>query len=327
MTLSLDVRSQSWPIAGSFTIARGARTHAHVVVATLRDGAYTGQGECVPYTRYGETVDGVMADIESISPQLKRGLDRAGLQTVLPAGAARNALDCAFWDLEAKRSGVSAARIAGLDHLLPVETAFTISLGSPEKMAEDTVKAAHRPLLKVKLGADGDRERIQAVRAAAPDARLIVDANEGWLAGNLESNMAACVDAGVELIEQPLPADADDILAELERPIAVCADESLHTAADLERLAARYDAVNVKLDKAGGLTEALTLVRAARERGFTVMIGCMLGTSLAMAPAIVAAQNVDYVDLDAPLLLAQDRSPGLVFNGSVLNPPPPALWG
>jgi L-alanine-DL-glutamate epimerase-like enolase superfamily enzyme len=327
MTVTLEVATDSWPIEGGFTIARGSRTHANVVVATLTEGPHRGRGECVPYARYGETVEGVMADIERLKADIERGLDRAGLQAAMPAGAARNALDCAFWDLEAKRGNTTAAALAGLGPLAAPVTAFTISLGTPEKMAADTAKAASRPLLKVKLGGEGDPERIAAVRAAAPAARLIVDANEAWSQESFARNMAACVAAGVELIEQPLPSDADACLAGLERPVPVCADESLHTSADLERLAPLYDAVNIKLDKTGGLTEALKLLAEARARDFRVMVGCMLGTSLAMAPAVLVAQGADYVDLDAPLLLAKDREPGLVFEGSTLMPPAPELWG
>ncbi len=327
MTAELAVATDSWPIEGGFTIARGSRTHAHVVVATLTAGPHRGRGECVPYARYGETVEGVMEEIARLGPDIARGLDRAGLQQAMPAGAARNALDCAFWDLAAKQAGTRAAELAGIGSLAPMTTAFTISLGTPERMADDTARARHRPLLKIKLGGEGDDARIAAVRRAAPEARLIVDANEAWTAELFDRNMAACHAAGVELIEQPLPADADAALATLARPIPVCADESLHTSADLERLAPLYDAVNIKLDKTGGLTEALVLARAARRMNFKVMVGCMLGTSLAMAPAALVAQGADYVDLDAPLLLARDREPGLVFEGSTLHPPEPALWG
>ncbi|WP_349357590.1 N-acetyl-D-Glu racemase DgcA [Stappia sp.] len=327
MTVTLEVTTDSWPIAGGFAIARGARTHAHVVVATLSEGPHVGRGECVPYARYGETVEGVMAEIAALAPDVARGLGRAELQAGMPAGAARNALDCAFWDLEAKRSATPAWRLADLPALEACDTAFTISLGTPEKMAADTARAAARPLLKIKLGGPGDPARIAAVRAAAPEARLIVDANEAWSAESFAENMAACAAARVELIEQPLPADADSVLAELARPIPVCADESLHTSADLERLAPLYDAVNIKLDKTGGLTGALDLLQAARARDFKVMVGCMLGTSLAMAPAVLVAQGADYVDLDAPLLLETDRAPGLRFEGSRLFPPTAELWG
>ncbi|WP_206771979.1 N-acetyl-D-Glu racemase DgcA [Polymorphum gilvum] len=323
----LEAVHERWEIAGGFAISRGSRTHADVVVATIRDGAHLGRGECVPYARYGESIDGVLAQIASTAPLIEAGLTRTDLQALLPAGAARNALDCALWDLEAKRAASTAAALAGLASLKPLTTAFTISVGTPEKMAADAGKAASRPLLKVKLGGAGDVERIAAVRAAAPQARLIVDANEAWDPSCFADNMAACVTAGVELIEQPLPSGDDGLLATVARPITICADESLHTRDDLSALRIRYDAVNIKLDKAGGLTEALLLAKEARAHGFAVMVGCMLGTSLAMAPAVLVAQDADYVDLDGPLLLSRDREPGLRFEASRLYPPEPALWG
>jgi L-alanine-DL-glutamate epimerase-like enolase superfamily enzyme len=245
----------------------------------------------------------------------------------MAAGAARNALDCAFWDLEAKRSGTSAVTLAGLPALRPLETAFTISLGTPQAMAEAARRAAARPLLKVKLGSPDDPACIAAVRAAAPRARLIVDANEAWRKETLAANVAACLDAGVALIEQPLPAGDDAALAERAWNIPLCADESLHGLADLAPLAGRYQAVNIKLDKTGGLTAALALANAAAAHGFIVMVGCMVGTSLAMAPAVLVAQHAAFVDLDGPLLLARDRRPGLSYDGSILMPPEPALWG
>ncbi|MCA1298870.1 N-acetyl-D-Glu racemase DgcA [Stappia indica] len=327
MTIALEVTTESWPIEGAFTIARGSRTHAHVVVARVREGDHAGQGECVPYPRYGETVDGVMEDIRKLAPELERGLDRHGLQQAMPAGAARNALDCALWDLEAKKAGKTVAELLGLPALGPVVTAYTISLGTPEKMAADTAKAAERPLLKIKLGGAGDAERIAAVRTAAPKARLIVDANEGWSLADFDAHMSACAEAGVELIEQPLPAAEDAALAGLARKVPVCADESLHTSADIPRLAPLYDAVNIKLDKTGGLTEALALFEAARAQKLAIMTGCMVGTSLAMAPAMILAQRADFVDLDAPLLLATDRVPGLRFEGSTMYPAGADLWG
>jgi L-alanine-DL-glutamate epimerase-like enolase superfamily enzyme len=298
-----------------------------VVVATLREGPYAGRGECVPYARYGETIEGVVDAIGAMAPTVAAGLDRKGLQDIMPPGAARNAVDCAFWDLEAKRSGQPAASSAGISSLRPVITAFTLSLGTPQAMADAARAASSRPLLKVKLGGDGDADRIAAVRAAAPAARLIVDANEAWRPETFAENMAACVEAGVELIEQPLPAGGDDWLARIDRTIPICADESLHLAADLPQLAGRYDAVNIKLDKTGGLTEALALAAAAQARRLKVMIGCMVGTSLAMAPAVLLAQRADFVDLDGPLLLACDRSPGLRYEGSLLFPPGANLWG
>jgi L-alanine-DL-glutamate epimerase-like enolase superfamily enzyme len=297
-----------------------------VVVAQLTEGTVTGRGECVPYPRYGESAESVAAALRAMAGPVASGLERIALQSAMPPGAARNALDCAFWDLEAKRSGRAASALAGLPPLRPVETAFTLSLGTPRAMAE-AAAAANRPLLKVKLGAEGDPERIAAVRAAAPGARLIVDANEGWRPDTLATNVEACRKAGVELIEQPLPAGDDAFLGDADWEIPICADESLHVADDLDRLAGLYDAVNIKLDKTGGLTGALVLTDAALERGLTVMVGCMVGTSLAMAPAILPAQRAAFVDLDGPLLLARDRSPGLVYEGSRLQPPDPALWG
>ncbi|MEQ4598724.1 MAG: dipeptide epimerase, partial [Methylobacteriaceae bacterium] len=252
---------------------------------------------------------------------------RADLQTGMKAGAARNALDCALFDLEAKQLGRPAFTIAGLSAPQVATTAYTLSLGDPADMEAAARKAAHRPLLKVKLGGAGDPERIAAVRRGAPDARLIVDANEAWRPDTIEANLAACVAADVRLIEQPLPADADALLAEIARPIPICADESLHDRVGLDALSRRYDAINIKLDKAGGLTEAVMLAHEAHARGFSLMIGCMVGTSLAMAPAMLLAHHADYVDLDGPLLLARDRDPALRFEGSLIYPPEPALWG
>jgi L-alanine-DL-glutamate epimerase-like enolase superfamily enzyme len=328
MPLSLAVRSESWPIAGSFSISRGAKTEAVVVCAELSDGRFHGRGECVPYARYEETVGGVIASLGDMGNALARGLDRAGLQEAMPAGAARNALDCAFWDLEAKRAGKSAAELADIPSPHALTTAYTISLGTPETMAEAAAKAAARPVLKIKLGGKhGDAERIRGVRAAAPQAQLIVDANEGWTAANLEANLAACADAGVTLIEQPLPAGDDAALGAIKRPIAVCADESVHDRASLQKLVGRYDAVNIKLDKTGGLTEALAMANEAQRLGFDIMVGCMVATSLSMAPAVLLAQRARVVDLDGPLLLARDRPEGLRYDGSLVHPPKPALWG
>ena len=328
MPLTLAVAVDRFPIAGAFTISRGRRTEAVVVTATVSDGKAVGRGECVPYARYGETVEGVVADLERLTPALAEpGFDRCRLASLLPAGAARNALDCALWDFEAKRSGVPVRIAAGLDEPIPLVTAYTLSLGTPQTMHAAAVAASGRPLLKVKLGGDGDPERIAAVREGAPEARLIVDANEAWREATLAANLDACVEAGVELIEQPLPADADAPLVDLSSPIPLCADESLHTSDQLEALCDRYDAINVKLDKTGGLTEALRLVRAARRLRLRVMVGCMVGSSLAMAPAVLVARDADFVDLDGPLLLARDREPGLRYEGSMVFPPEPALWG
>ncbi|MGE0749653.1 MAG: N-acetyl-D-Glu racemase DgcA [Variibacter sp.] len=327
MSLTLTVRTESWPIAGVFTIARGSRTHATVVVAELSDGTRTGRGECVPYSRYGETPEGVAAALNALRDQIAQGLDREALQAAMPAGAARNALDCAFWDLEAKRAGKPAHALAGLPAPQPLTTAYTISLAEPAVMAAAAATAKERPLLKIKLGADGDPDRLRAVRAAAPHAALIVDANEGWRAHNLAENFAACAAAGVVMIEQPLPAADDGALASVARPVAVCADESVHDRASLAALSGKYDMINIKLDKTGGLTEALRLADAARAQGFALMVGCMVSTSLAIAPAILVAQGARVVDLDGALLLAKDRPNGLRYDGSVVHPATPALWG
>jgi L-alanine-DL-glutamate epimerase-like enolase superfamily enzyme len=327
LPLSLTVRTERWPIAGAFSISRGAKTEAQVVVVELNDGRHRGRGECVPYARYDETVAGVMAALGTIGNKLAFGLDRKALQQAMPAGAARNALDCAFWDLDAKRADKPAHELAGLPAPQPLTTAYTISLGAPEVMAAAAQAASGRKLLKIKLGGAGDPERIAAVRAAAPRSELIVDANEGWTTGNLAANLAACAAAGVTLVEQPLPSDDDAALGSIKRPIAVCADESVHDRAGLAALAGRYDAVNIKLDKTGGLTEALAMVQDAERLGFGVMIGCMVATSLAMAPAVLVAQRARVVDLDGPLLLAKDRPDGLRYDGSLVYPPTPALWG
>jgi L-alanine-DL-glutamate epimerase-like enolase superfamily enzyme len=331
VSLTLTLAAERWPIAGSFAISRGAKTEALVVVAELGDGKAPdlarGRGECVPYARYGESVESVMAAIDAMRPRLAAGLDRAALQQAMPAGAARNALDCALWDLEAKRSGRRVHEIAGLGAPRAVTTAFTISLASPAEMAKATAAAAGRPLLKIKLGGDGDIERIAAVRAAAPLAILIVDANEGWNEGNLAANLDACAKAGVVLVEQPLPEAKDEALRGMKRAIPVCADESAHDRASLAALVGKYDAVNIKLDKAGGLTEALAMVAEAERLGFTIMAGSMVATSLAVAPAMLLAQRARFVDLDGPLLLAKDREYGLRYDGSLAYPPAPALWG
>jgi L-alanine-DL-glutamate epimerase-like enolase superfamily enzyme len=320
-------RIERWPIAGSFTISRGAKTEAVVVVAEISQGGHTGRGECVPYARYGETPEAALAAILAVQERLLGGIDRQTLQTVMAASAARNAVDCALLDLEAKRSARRVWELLGRPAPRPCTTAFTISLGTPDAMAAATAKAAHRPLLKIKLGGDGDGARIAAVRKEAPESELIVDANEAWTPENLEQNLAACAQAGVTLVEQPLPAGQDGALATIRRPIAVCADESVHDLASLEALRGRYDAVNIKLDKTGGLTEALAMADAAQAFGFEVMIGCMVATSLSMAPAMLIAQQARFVDLDGPLLLAGDRDDGLRYDGSTVYPPDAALWG
>jgi L-alanine-DL-glutamate epimerase-like enolase superfamily enzyme len=325
--LTLCVRVERWPIAGSFTISRGVKTEAVVVVAELSDGTHCGRGECVPYARYGETVAGVAAAIEAMGPEISCGLDRERLQSAMAPGAARNALDCAFWDLAAKRAGRPVHELIGIPAPQPVTTAYTISLASPEAMARAAADAAGRALLKIKLGAPGDPARIAAVRRAAPNAELIVDANEGWMPEDLAANLAACAQAGVTLVEQPLSANADDGLAHMVRPLPICADESAHGRASLPALVGKYDAVNVKLDKTGGLTEALALAGDAERLGLTIMVGCMVATSLAMAPAMLLAQWARVVDLDGPLLLARDRPDGLRYHESRVHPSTPALWG
>jgi len=325
--LTLAVSVERWPILGSFAISRGAKTEAVVVVAELGDGMATGRGECVPYARYGESVESVTAAIEAMRAQLGAGLTRDALQAAMPPGAARNALDCAFWDLAAKRNRQPIHALVGLPVPHALTTAYTISLGSPADMGKAAAKAAHRALLKVKLGGEGDPERIAAVRAAAPGATLIVDANEGWNTRNIAANLEACARAGVVLVEQPLPEHEDGALAGVSRPIPVCADESAHDRASLHALVGKYDAVNIKLDKAGGLTEALAMARDAERLGLQIMAGCMVATSLAMAPAMLLAQRAQFVDLDGPLLLARDRPHGLVYRDSLVEPPSRELWG
>jgi L-alanine-DL-glutamate epimerase-like enolase superfamily enzyme len=323
----LTARIERWPIAGSFTISRGAKTEAAVVVAEITCGGITGRGECVPYPRYGESPDETLAQILALESEIADGLTRAALQARMKPGAARNAVDCALVDLDAKTSGLRAWTRLARDAPQPVTTAYTISLGTPEAMAAATARAAQRPLLKIKLGGEGDVARLHAVRSAAPDSELIVDANEAWTADTLTANLDACAECGVSLVEQPLPAGHDDALAALRRPVVVCADESVHDRASLAGLLGRYDAVNIKLDKTGGLTEALAMADAARDLGFEIMVGCMVGTSLAMAPALLLAPRARYIDLDGPLLLAKDRDHGLRYEGSLVHPPDVALWG
>ena len=324
---TLAARIERWPIEGRFTISRGAKTEAVTVVAEISRDGHTGRGECVPYPRYGESPEAALAAILAMQEQIRQGLDRNALQAAMPPCAARNALDCAFLDLEAKTSGRRIWDVLGRTPPRACITAYTISLGSPEAMAAATAKAAHRPLLKIKLGGEGDDERIDAVRKAAPVSELIVDANEAWTPADLMRNLAACADAGVTLVEQPLPAGQDEALAQVKRAVAVCADESVHDRASLQGLRARYDAINIKLDKTGGLTEALAMADAATAQGFDIMVGCMVATSLAMAPAMLLAPLARFVDLDGPLLLARDRQGGLRYDDSLIHPPDAALWG
>jgi len=320
------VRHESWPLRSPYALSPSSRTAADVVLVEIREGAAVGRGECAPSPRYRETVAGVVAQIKRVSEAVVHGAGRPELAGLLPPGAARNALDCALWDLEAKHTGTPVWQLAGLPEPTPVLTAFTIGLDTPERMAAAAVDAVRHPLLKLKLGGDGDLERVAAVRAAAPDARLIVDANEAWSESELPESFPAMARYGVELVEQPLPADWDIALDEIPHLVPVCADESCHTAADLAPLADRYEVVKVTLDKAGGLTEAMALVAAARARGLDVMIGSMLGTSLLMAPATLLTAEARWVDLDGSLWMARDRERGLRWDGR-LHPPDAALWG
>jgi L-alanine-DL-glutamate epimerase-like enolase superfamily enzyme len=327
MRRTLTVAHESWPIAGSFTISRGTKTQADVVVVTLTEDGVVGRGECVPYPRYDETVPQAIEALEAARGLIEAGLSRTEIARHIAPKAAQNALDCALWDLEAKRKGLPVWQLAGLAEPQPVITAYTLSLGTPEAMARAAAAAADRPLLKLKLGRDGDEERIAAIRQAAPKARLIVDANEGWSGAVLPRMLAACAKAGIELVEQPLPAASDEALRSIERQVVICADESAHDVDGLAALIGKYDAINIKLDKTGGLTGALALAQAARANDLKIMVGCMLATSLAMAPAMLIAQFADFVDLDGPLLLKEDRVPGISFAGSLMQPPPRALWG
>ncbi len=327
MTRSVTVGVERWPLARPFTISRGTKTEAEVVVAEIVENGFKGRGECVPYPRYGETAAAVAREIEALSGAIAGGLDREGLQSVLPAGAARNAVDCALWDLEAKQRGVRAWDIAGLAPPPSVVTAETIGLDTPAAMARTAAGLSDRPLLKIKLGGEKVVERVRSVRDAAPEARLVVDANEGWDRDLLQRSCAALADLGVEMIEQPLPAGEDDALDGLSLPIALCADELCHTAEDLAALSGRYGMVNIKLDKTGGLTEGLRLAVAARDAGFAIMVGCMVGTSLAMAPATLLAGYAQVMDLDGPLWLARDRQPPLRFARGMVDPPAPVVVG
>ncbi|MGL1832063.1 N-acetyl-D-Glu racemase DgcA [Rhodocyclaceae bacterium SMB388] len=325
--MQLTVSHDRFPFREVFAISRGARTDQEVVSLRLADGALAGCGECTPYARYGESIAGVIADIEAMAPRLAAGLTRARLQHEMKPGAARNALDCALWDLDAKRSGVPVWRLAGLDAPGPVLTAFTISLEDPDTMRAKAARNAHRPLLKIKLGGEGDIARLEAVRGGAPRSRIIVDANEGWSADEYAALAPVLLRLGVEMVEQPLPAGADDALADMARPLPVCADESCHDRNSLAALRGKYDMVNIKLDKTGGLTEALALRDAAVAAGFSIMVGCMVGSSLGMAPAVLVAQGAAITDLDGPLLLGRDRAHPLRYDDAGVHPADPALWG
>ncbi len=321
--MTITVTPDVFKLAQVFTISRGSRTEARVLTVRItRDGA-TGWGECVPYARYDETLDSVTAEIEG----LPAGITRAELQDALSPGAARNAVDCALWDLEAKQAGKRVWELAGLPVPKPEITAYTLSLDTPEKMQEQAAKNAFRPLLKIKLGTPDDMVRLEAVRAGAPKSRIIIDANEGWSAEVYADLAPHLLRLGVGLVEQPLPAGDDDALTGMERPVPVCADEACHDRASLPALKGKYDIVNIKLDKTGGLTEAIALRKAAEAEGYGVMVGCMVGSSLAMAPATLIAQGVAYTDLDGPLLLAEDREHALHFDEAGVHPPNAALWG
>lgn len=321
--LVVTARHETWPLREAFKISRGAKTAAEVIVVTVSDGRITGRGEAVPYTRYGESVAASLQAIEKLGAI--SGHD--ALAQALPPGAALNAVDCALWDYEAKRTGQRVSDLLHISGFNPVTTAFTLSLDTPDVMAAKAREARHLPLLKLKLGGAGDAERMQAVRAARPDARLIADANEAWTPEMLAPLLALAAELGFETIEQPLPEGADEMLRTLHKPVPVCADESVHTIDHLPRLTGLYDAINIKLDKAGGLTGARELHRAARSAGMKIMVGSMVATSLAIAPALILAQDAEWTDLDGPLLLARDREHGVTIENGVIAPPSPLLWG
>ena len=323
----LSLRAERFPIARAFTIARGSKSEAHVLVVELTEDGHKGRGESVPYARYGETMDRAIAEIEAIRDRLESGLSLDALQDLMPPGAARNAVDCALWDLRAKQSGVPAWQAAGLKRLEPLITAFTLSMDTPEAMGAQARDNARRPLLKLKVGGADDLERLEAVRANAPKSRLIIDANEGFSFDDFRRLMPDLVRLGVALIEQPLKVAEDEALLGFSSPIPLCADESLHSRVELARVARLYDTMNIKLDKTGGLTEALKLKAESLKLGKDIMVGCMVATSLSMAPAMLVAPGVSTVDLDGPLLLAHDREDGLEIDGSILSAPTPALWG
>lgn len=321
---TVSARPETWPLARPFRIARGAKSEARVIVVEIGEDGMTGWGECVPYARYGETLESVLADIARLGAAVEGGAGRHDLQRT---GAARNAIDCALWDLEARLAGRPVWRHAGLSEPSSLVTAWTIGIDSPEAMMRAAADNRTRPLLKVKLDGQCIMERMRAVREGAPGARLVIDANEAWTVDQLLDVADELAGLGVEMIEQPLPSGKDEALAGCRCPLVLCADESCHTADDVERLAGRYDMVNIKLDKAGGLTGALALRRAARKRGLRVMVGCMVSTSLAMAPAMLVADDADIVDLDGPLMLRVDREGGIRYDGSVMHPPHVSLWG
>ncbi|MDH3688478.1 MAG: dipeptide epimerase [Gammaproteobacteria bacterium] len=324
---TLSVNQESWPLRQQFTISRGSKYAADVIYVEVQQRGAIGRGECVPYARYGDTLDSVLQQIDAVRAELCEGLSRDALQQRLPPGAARNALDCALWDLQAKLTGQPVWKLAGLSKPQPVETAYTLSLDSVSNMAAMALEHADKPLLKLKLDSHNPSECVRAVRSSAPDARIIVDANEAWSLDQLRHILPELAKLNVELIEQPLTASEDSLLEAIEHAVALCADESFHHSGDIGTVRNRYNVVNIKLDKTGGLTEAIQCRRAALAAGLDVMIGCMVGTSLAMAPAMLIAHGARVVDLDGPLLLNQDRKPSLVYRNGKLEPPSPMLWG
>ncbi len=324
---SLVITHETWPLRGTFRISRGAKRESDVITVTISDGNYRGRGEGTPYARYGENIESTSAQIEQARIKIESGVSRQDLLQLMPPGAARNAVDCALWDLEAKQAGRRAWELADLPMPEHLDTAYSISLDSPETMAQIAKKFANWPVLKLKLAGDGDIERVSAVREAAPNVRLIVDANEAWTADMMEAHMAALAKFGVDLIEQPLPVGSDASLANRNHTIRICADESCHTAADIPFLATSYDVVNIKLDKTGGLTEAVNLLNAAQAAGLGIMVGCMVSSSLSMAPAMLLATKAEFIDLDGPLLLAKDRAKPIEIDCGRMQPPVPELWG
>ena len=328
MPYSFNIHIEAWPLAGAFRISRGTRKVSDVLMVEVNDGNYVGRGECFPYARYGEDIDSVQKQLNSVRSEIEHGLDRQALLNVLAPGAARNAVDCALWDLEAKRAGVRVWDLADLPAPEPVTTVYTLGVDEPAIMGERARENSDRPRLKLKMTGDGaDLERVRNIHKNAPNARLVVDANEGWSIEQYLEYAPQFKELGVEMIEQPLPSTDDEQLRGVDRSIPVCADESCHDRATLPALVGKYDMINIKLDKTGGLTEALNLRDAALKQGLSIMVGCMIGTSLAMAPGILVAQAATIVDLDGPLLLAEDRNPGLSFTGSIIHPPEPRLWG
>ena len=321
--MKIDVSQDSFPLKSAFRISRGSKTTADVVTVKLTRNGVQGWGECVPYPRYGETVESVTEQLQSVPPHITR----ADLIETLPAGAARNALDCAIWDVKAKETNRRVWQLANLPKPKPVQTAFTLSLGTVENMTRAATQNAHRPILKLKVGTPDDLDRLVAVRNAAPDAKLVIDANEGWTIDDYQLLIDHLVDMNIALIEQPFPAGQDACLSNLDRPIPICADESVHTSEDLPALVGKYDCLNIKLDKSGGLTAAIDLKAKAQAMGFDIMVGCMVGTSLAMAPALLLASDATLVDLDGPLLLTKDRDTQISYDARGMHPAPAELWG